>query len=628
MAKLIVLHKQKQIQELELTTEKVTIGREADCTIILEDSLVSRKHAEIREEGGKYFLTDIGSANGTFVGTRRITTNYELKSGDVIKISPYTMYFQLSAAETPTRIEQPERPEDKTKIIGVTGLETGELGRDMTQMYTYSGAPKLLIRSGVEVGKTFDLSKNPIIGRDAECDIVLSEPTISRKHARIQFIDNKLSVIDVGSRSGTRVNGKIIDKPTPLKDSDKIQLGDVTLEIDWKGAPKAVEEKATVPYFRPEPVAPAKAEWWKWAVGIAAGIIIIIAAWLILPPIINPDPLSKLPASLLIDNAQTHYEDGTANKSDTIILNTALHEITVALKKEKTNARAGKVKTSIMKALQDIKVAFEYYESALNSIQKGDLEQAILDLTVAREKDPNNEKVKELKIKTHKTLATNAEIEGDKIRSKDRRTSNEFYDKAIANWTAVRQLDQNDTEAARKIVELKNKRGIISVIGERVKTDYEIAEDLYYNGKLPEARAKAEKLPKNYQTQFLLDRITLWEEANYILERLFDTTAATAKYDELYNKDQKNTIVRDILSNLGKVPIGVSKPDTKIEKERYDKAEPYWKKWIDYGDLPALREAQSLYTLIKNDGPPPSNASSEELDIFNNSIKRLEAKSQ
>jgi ABC-type multidrug transport system ATPase subunit/pSer/pThr/pTyr-binding forkhead associated (FHA) protein len=52
----------------------VTIGRSPSCDVVLDDPLVSRKHAELRGlEGGRWQLRDLGSYNGTFVNGRRVT---------------------------------------------------------------------------------------------------------------------------------------------------------------------------------------------------------------------------------------------------------------------------------------------------------------------------------------------------------------------------------------------------------------------------------------------------------------------------------------------------------------------------------------------------------------------------
>jgi hypothetical protein len=55
----------------ELRKPKVVIGRSRDCDIQLSDPNISRRHAEIRQEGETYWLVDLDSTNGIEVGGRR-----------------------------------------------------------------------------------------------------------------------------------------------------------------------------------------------------------------------------------------------------------------------------------------------------------------------------------------------------------------------------------------------------------------------------------------------------------------------------------------------------------------------------------------------------------------------------
>jgi len=49
-----------------------------------------------------------------------------------------------------------------------------------------------------------------IVGRDPGCDIVIPDPYVSRRHARILYKDNKWYIEDLGSRNGTYVDGEDI----------------------------------------------------------------------------------------------------------------------------------------------------------------------------------------------------------------------------------------------------------------------------------------------------------------------------------------------------------------------------------------------------------------------------------
>ena len=53
---------------------RTLIGRSPDCDVFLDDVTVSRRHAEIVHEGGRYVIRDLGSLNGTFVNRHRIET--------------------------------------------------------------------------------------------------------------------------------------------------------------------------------------------------------------------------------------------------------------------------------------------------------------------------------------------------------------------------------------------------------------------------------------------------------------------------------------------------------------------------------------------------------------------------
>jgi hypothetical protein len=72
--------------------ERTRIGRSPDCEIFLDDVTVSRNHAVLVLENGKYHVEDQGSLNGTFVNRKRID-NAPLTEGDELQIGKYRMTF-------------------------------------------------------------------------------------------------------------------------------------------------------------------------------------------------------------------------------------------------------------------------------------------------------------------------------------------------------------------------------------------------------------------------------------------------------------------------------------------------------------------------------------------------------
>jgi hypothetical protein len=82
-------------------------------------------------------------------------------------------------------------------------------------------------------GKTAVLpSGGGVIGRSRECDVVLSDQNVSRKHAEVRPSGGKWIVKDLGSTNGVKVNGRRITGPQSLKPGDTIELGTSTLGFD------------------------------------------------------------------------------------------------------------------------------------------------------------------------------------------------------------------------------------------------------------------------------------------------------------------------------------------------------------------------------------------------------------
>jgi glycine betaine catabolism B len=80
-----------------------------------------------------------------------------------------------------------------------------------------------------------------VIGRNTTCDLVLTSPEVSRIHGRIVRLDGAHYFIDVGSTSGSLINGEIVpvDEPRQVYSGDLLQLGETFLHIEDLAAPVA-----------------------------------------------------------------------------------------------------------------------------------------------------------------------------------------------------------------------------------------------------------------------------------------------------------------------------------------------------------------------------------------------------
>jgi pSer/pThr/pTyr-binding forkhead associated (FHA) protein len=86
--------------------------------------------------------------------------------------------------------------------------------------------PFLMAQKGPLQGQVWAIKDEITIGRDPNCDIVIDDRQVSRKHAQI-FInpDKKNYIADLNSKNGTLLNGEFVADRTSLKDGDEIIVG-------------------------------------------------------------------------------------------------------------------------------------------------------------------------------------------------------------------------------------------------------------------------------------------------------------------------------------------------------------------------------------------------------------------
>lgn len=91
---------------------------------------------------------------------------------------------------------------------------------------------QLTMRSGPVPGKTFLLEQiETTLGRDLANDIPISDPEVSRRHARLFIRDDNVFVEDLGSTNGTFLNGERIASPQQLRKGDVITFGESVVMV-------------------------------------------------------------------------------------------------------------------------------------------------------------------------------------------------------------------------------------------------------------------------------------------------------------------------------------------------------------------------------------------------------------
>lgn len=263
------------------------IGRDPDSAdFILEDSTVSRKHAQFIKKDEDIYVKNLSSTNPATVNGLDIEGTQKLNEGDQLQIGHSVFLF--SEEDLPDLTPEPEElPEKKEPTIYDSIFEdlAGEgsepkdepseeekeapaapkarkkepkpskaydtIFEDLEEnsdeedlpFHFLSDSPLVLKvisgpNSGAEIG--LEKGKTYLIGKDPNsCDIVFQDLSVSRNHARLSIDENgKCKIEDLGSKNKTLVNHFPIDATKDLQAQDLISLGTTTFVIIDRSAPE------------------------------------------------------------------------------------------------------------------------------------------------------------------------------------------------------------------------------------------------------------------------------------------------------------------------------------------------------------------------------------------------------
>src|SRR5438067_7155964 len=217
-----------------------TIGRQEGNDIVIDDARLSRQHARLELRDGILVVADLGSANGTRVNGRAVTGSQPLRPGDVLQMGQSTLRVEPGGGAP---AGSPDRAGGMATLV--EDLSTGP-----TQALAATRTPRLILQNGLNAGREYPLDRDSLtIGRQEGNAIALDDTQASRQHARLDVRGGQISVTDLGSANGTRVNGERIGETRALRPGDMLQIGTSILKLDAPpgAAPESAKDLVTAP---------------------------------------------------------------------------------------------------------------------------------------------------------------------------------------------------------------------------------------------------------------------------------------------------------------------------------------------------------------------------------------------
>ena len=207
----LVITTPESTRKVPLTGESLLLGRHPTCDIVIEESVVSGRHARLERCPTGYAIIDLNSSNGLVYDGQRVQ-QHELRNGDVLSIgNRVTLGYQVVVPDQPATRQTSPGDSGKTVLLGDDPLPP------------LDAQPAILDLRGRQM---------LTIGRDPQNDLVIHHPTVSRYHARVERKEGSFVLTDLGSTNGTYVNGKQITAPFTLRTGDTIRIGSHLLVLN------------------------------------------------------------------------------------------------------------------------------------------------------------------------------------------------------------------------------------------------------------------------------------------------------------------------------------------------------------------------------------------------------------
>jgi pSer/pThr/pTyr-binding forkhead associated (FHA) protein len=226
-------------REYHIGTGALSLGRDAGSDVVVSGDQVSRHHAEIRSEAEGYLLLD-HSVNGTYVNGERIGKTHLLARADVIRIGHDEFRFYADPTRQPAPAIKPAGLESEAAPVlppvgaaqrlsdTMHGMPEEQVQRNTPPSPEAAPLASLLFRSGDFKGRRSPI-KVPVvnIGRGDYNDIVISDPSVSTMHAKLQRREAVWILTDLGSTNGTYVEGERLTGEVALTPGTTLRFGDV-----------------------------------------------------------------------------------------------------------------------------------------------------------------------------------------------------------------------------------------------------------------------------------------------------------------------------------------------------------------------------------------------------------------
>ncbi len=231
MPKLTLTLDGRQLQQLPIGGQPVTIGRLPDNLVVINNPAVSGRHARVFRDGDTCVVEDLQSTNGTFVNDKPIA-RHVLRDCDVVQVGHHVLVFSNVGGNQAHRHSAAPASPPAGDAIGVATIPLSPTSLPLPP----SRLGVLRVVAGESAADEYPMtSLTVLIGKTELAQIKLTGWFKPKVAAAVSRSGDGYTVSAVGA--ATLVNGQPITSRHDLRDGDRIEVCGLTLEFRLKPAP-------------------------------------------------------------------------------------------------------------------------------------------------------------------------------------------------------------------------------------------------------------------------------------------------------------------------------------------------------------------------------------------------------
>lgn len=211
--------------EIAVGGEGLTIGREPECSLVLDEISVSRRHALVTATPEGLKVVDLASGNGVWIGSNRVKEAV-VAPGEQFRIGSTVFECRLDG-------EKSAGLPEVESTASIEAVKTRAREKSPTGIATAKGFLLRVVSAGADAGECPEArveGRTATIGRSDSCTLTIPSKDVSRQHAEVHMTPEGFRILDLGSTNGVWVDDRRVEESVVMP-GQKFRIGNVAVLV-------------------------------------------------------------------------------------------------------------------------------------------------------------------------------------------------------------------------------------------------------------------------------------------------------------------------------------------------------------------------------------------------------------